>query len=259
MLVLDHVSKRFPNGVNALEAVSASIPQGQIVAIVGGSGCGKSTLLRTIAGLDRATTGRVLIDGEEIKSPHGKIGLIFQEARLLPWLDVAANVGFGLASDSTPERRRKVQHALAAVDLADKAKSWPRQLSGGQAQRVAIARALVARPEVLLLDEPFSALDFFTRADLQDSLLALWRDTSPSLIIVTHDVDEAVLLADRVVVMRPNPGRLFDDIAVDLPRPRNRTSAAFDHVKHLVVSALDRSMQREGRDQATALVAGDGI
>jgi sulfonate transport system ATP-binding protein len=128
---------------------------------------------------------------------------------------------------------------------------WPRELSGGQAQRVAIARALVPRPEVLLLDEPFSALDAFTRADLQDHVLALWADLKPTLIIVTHDVDESVVLADRVVVMRPRPGRLFEEIAADLPRPRDRQSAAFDFVKRRVLAALDRSLDR-------AIVTDDG-
>ena len=259
MLQLEGVSKHYRGGVHALDAVSARIPNGQIVAIVGGSGCGKSTLLRAIAGLDRATRGRILVDGEEITAPHPKVGMIFQEPRLLPWLTVADNVGFGLADEAADERRRKVLRALAAVDLDDKAQSWPRELSGGQAQRVAIARALVTRPQVLLLDEPFSALDFFTRADLQTDLLAVWDDSRPTLLIVTHDLDEAVLLADRVFVMRPQPGRLFDDIAIDLPRPRDRTAAAFDPVKHRIVTALDRSMLRTPRPRDAALAEGDGI
>ncbi|MGY4449426.1 ABC-type nitrate/sulfonate/bicarbonate transport system ATPase subunit [Bradyrhizobium sp. i1.3.1] len=147
------------------------------------------------------------LDSEAINSPHAKIGIIFQEPRLLPWLSVADNIGFGLADLPATERREKVARALARVGLTDKAQAWPRELSGGQAQRVAIARALVPQPEVLLLDEPFSALDAFTRRDLQDHLLDLWADTRPTLILVTHDVDEAVVLADRVLVMRPRPGR----------------------------------------------------
>jgi sulfonate transport system ATP-binding protein len=130
------------------------------------------------------------------------------------------------------------------VGLTDKADMWPRELSGGQAQRVAIARALVPRPEVLLLDEPFSALDAFTRADLQDHLLDLWADLRPTLILVTHDVDEAVVLADRIMVMRPRPGRIYEEIEAELPRPRDRQSAAFDFVKRRVLAALDRSLQR---------------
>ncbi len=200
MLVLDRLSKTYPNGVHALGGVSTEVDLGEIVAVIGGSGCGKSTLLRAIGGLDPASAGTVVLDGEPISAPHEKIGIIFQEPRLLPWLKVAGNVG--------------------------------------------IARALVPRPEVLLLDEPFSALDAFTRADLQDHLLDLWADAKPTLILVTHDVDEAIVLADRVMVMCPRPGRVFDDIAVDLPRPRDRQSAAFDFVKRRVLAALDRSLNR---------------
>ena len=143
----------------------------------------------------------------------------------------------------------KVAAALARVGLADKADAWPRELSGGQAQRVAIARALVPQPEVLLLDEPFSALDAFTRRDLQDHLLDLWADTRPTLVLVTHDVDEAVVLADRVLVMRPRPGRLFEEINVNLTRPRDRNSALFDSFKRHVLTALDRSLDRSVPDR----------
>ncbi len=244
MLVLDRVSKTYPNGVHALGGVSVEVDPGEIVAVIGGSGCGKSTLLRAISGLDPASEGTVLLDGERISAPHQKIGIIFQEPRLLPWLKVAGNVGFGLGDRPKQERAARVATTLKRVGLADKAAMWPRELSGGQAQRVAIARALVPRPEVLLLDEPFSALDAFTRTDLQDHLLDLWADAKPTLILVTHDVDEAIVLADRVMVMCPRPGRIFDEIAVDLPRPRDRQSAAFDFVKRRVLAALDRSLSR---------------
>ena len=246
MLVLDRVGKTYPNGVHALESVSLEVRPGEIVAIVGGSGCGKSTLLRAICGLDNATIGKVLLDGATIRAPHEKIGIVFQEPRLLPWLSVADNVGFGLDHLPKAEARARVATALARVGLSDKADVWPRELSGGQAQRVAIARALVPRPEVLLLDEPFSALDAFTRADLQDHLLDLWADSRPTLILVTHDVDEAVVLADRILVMMPRPGRIFDEIDTDLPRPRDRRSDEFDHVRHRVLAALDRSLARAG-------------
>jgi sulfonate transport system ATP-binding protein len=244
MLVLDHISKTYPNGVHALGGVSLEVELGEIVAVIGGSGCGKSTLLRAIAGLDPASEGTVILDGERIGAPHEKIGIIFQEPRLLPWLKVADNVDFGLHGRPKVERAERVATALRRVGLADKAAVWPRELSGGQAQRVAIARALVPRPEVLLLDEPFSALDAFTRTDLQDHLLDLWADAKPTLIVVTHDVDEAIVLADRIMVMRPRPGRIFDETAVDLPRPRDRQSAAFDFVKRRVLAALDRSLDR---------------
>lgn len=260
MLALDHVSKTYPNGVNALENFSARVQPGEIVAIIGGSGCGKSTLLRAVAGLDRATAGAIVLDGETITAPHEKIGIIFQEPRLLPWLSVADNVAFGLMDKPAARRRQRALAALSRVGLAEKADAWPRELSGGQAQRVAIARALVPQPEVLLLDEPFSALDAFTRADLQDHLLDLWADTRPTLVLVTHDVDEAVVLADRILVMKPRPGRLFDEIKVDLTRPRDRTSPLFDSTKHQVLAALDRSLDRGNRRPADDLLTiGDGI
>jgi sulfonate transport system ATP-binding protein len=259
MLALDRVGKTYPNGVHALERFSAEINLGEILAIIGGSGCGKSTLLRAIAGLDIATTGSITLDHVRISAPHEKIGIIFQEPRLLPWLTVADNIGFGLSHLPVAIRREKVAAALARVGLADKADAWPRELSGGQAQRVAIARALVPQPEVLLLDEPFSALDAFTRRDLQDHLLDLWADTRPTLILVTHDVDEAVVLADRVLVMRPRPGRLFEEIRINLARPRDRASPHFDNFKKRVLTALDRSLDRNVPDEPGKAGAGEAM
>src|SRR3569623_475353 len=248
MLVLDHVGKTYPNGVNALQGPSARIKIGEIVAVIGGSGCGKSTLLRAVAGLDPVTSGAITLDGEAITAPHEKIGIIFQEPRLLPWLSVAENVGFGLSEGTRSQRRGRAEAALNRVGLPDKAAAWPRELSGGQAQRVAIARALVPRPEVLLLDEPFSALDAFARADLQDHLLDLWADFRPPLILVTHDVEEAVVLADRIFVMQPRPGRLFEEIVTGLARPRDRQAARFDNARKQVLAALDRSLARPVRE-----------
>ena len=244
MLVIDRIGKTYPNGVRAIDGVSIKVELGEIVAVVGGSGCGKSTLLRVASGLDPATQGTVTLNGTRITAPHEKIGMIFQEPRLLPWLSVANNVGFGLPHLPAAERNARVAQALERVGLTEKAAMWPRELSGGQAQRVAIARALVPQPEVLLLDEPFSALDAFTRVDLQDHLLDLWADLKPTLILVTHDVEEAIVLADRVLVMRPRPGRIFDEIETDLPRPRDRQSAAFDFAKRRIMAALDRSLER---------------
>jgi sulfonate transport system ATP-binding protein len=247
MLTIERVGKTYPNGVRALDGVNIEVAPGEVVAVVGGSGCGKSTLLRAISGLDTPSQGRVVLDGVEIVAPQEKIGIIFQEPRLLPWLTVAQNVGFGLEHRPRAERRERVARALARVGLSDKAGNWPRELSGGQAQRVAIARALVPRPEVLLLDEPFSALDAFTRTDLQDHLLDLWSEERPTLILVTHDVDEAIVLADRILVMKPRPGRIYEEIVADLPRPRDRQSAAFDFAKRRVLAALDRSLERDQR------------
>ncbi len=245
MLSISHIGKTYPNAVRALDGISLAVAPGEIVAVVGGSGCGKSTLLRLVSGLDNPTQGNVALDGDAITAPHEKIGIVFQEPRLLPWLTVADNVGFGLADRPKAERAERVARQLDRVGLTDKANVWPRELSGGQAQRVALARALVMRPEVLLLDEPFSALDAFTRIDLQDHLLDLWADTKPTLVVVTHDVDEAIVLADRVMVMRPQPGRVFAEIAIDLARPRDRQSAAYDFAKRRVLAALDRSLERK--------------
>jgi sulfonate transport system ATP-binding protein len=244
MLALERVGKTYPNGVRALDAITLGVQPGEILAVIGGSGCGKSTLLRAVSGLDAPTHGSVVLDNIGITRPHEKIGIIFQEPRLLPWLSVADNIGFGIEDRPKAQRAERVAHALERVGLTDKANVWPRELSGGQAQRVAIARALVPRPEVLLLDEPFSALDAFTRVDLQDHLLNLWNEFRPTLILVTHDVEEAIALADRIVVMRPRPGRLSDEIEIDLPRPRDRQSAAFDFAKRRVLAALDRSLDR---------------
>jgi sulfonate transport system ATP-binding protein len=261
VLILDRVGKIYPNGVRALDGLSLEVGLGEILVIIGGSGCGKSTLLRAVGGLDPPTQGRVVLNGQTITAPHEKIGLIFQEPRLLPWLRVADNVGFGLHHLPKPERDARVATAVERVGLADKARGWPRELSGGQAQRVAIARALVPSPEVLLLDEPFSALDAFTRADLQEHLLHLWADSKPTLVMVTHDVEEAIALADRIMVMRPHPGRVYEEIPCDLPRPRDRQSAAFDFVKRRVLAALDRSLERVivTDDAQTKAASGGGL
>jgi sulfonate transport system ATP-binding protein len=247
MLVLDRVGKTYPNGVHALDEVSLEVGPGELLVIIGGSGSGKSTLLRAASGLDVPTQGRVVLDGVTITAPHERIGIIFQEPRLLPWLRVADNVGFGLQDRPKPERQKRVTFAIERVGLADKAGVWPRELSGGQAQRVAIARALVTRPSVLLLDEPFSALDAFTRVELQDHLLDLWDEARPILVLVTHDIEEALVLGSRIAVMRSHPGRIAGIIDVPLPRPRDRLSPAFDEQKRRVLKLLESNLQRPVR------------
>lgn len=242
MLSLNAVGRVFPGGQQALTGISLEIPQGGIVALVGGSGCGKTTLLRLIAGLDRPSAGSISVDGKEITGPSEEVGIIFQEPRLLPWLSVEDNIGFPLAALPVEERRARVDRALLRVGLGGLGKRWPRELSGGQAQRVSIARSLIARPKVLLLDEPFSALDAFTRASLHDHLIALWEAERPTLVIVTHDVEEAAILGDRVVVMQPHPGRIFTEFKIDLPRPRDRLDDAFHATKRKILKALDGSL-----------------
>ena len=243
MLRLEHLSKTYQDGTRALADVTLTVGEGEIVALVGGSGCGKTTLLRLIAGLDRASAGAILLDGQPITDPHPAVGIVFQEPRLLPWLTVADNVAFGLEDVPAPERRARVAHALEMVGIPEHAGRWPRELSGGQQQRVAIARAFVTAPKLLLLDEPFSALDAFTRASLHEHLLGLWAESRPMVLLVTHDVQEAVALADRAVVMRPKPGRIDDELRVGLARPRERTSPAFEAATRRVLTALDRSLR----------------
>ncbi|MFO1070331.1 MAG: ABC transporter ATP-binding protein [Geminicoccaceae bacterium] len=242
MLTVRRLSKRFANGTTALREVDLDAGTGEIVAIVGGSGCGKSTLLRVVAGLERATSGEARLDGELIDGPHPKVGFVFQEPRLMPWLSVAGNVAFGLAHLPKPERERLVAAALHAVGLDRFATALPRELSGGMAQRVALARAVVARPAMLLMDEPFSALDALTRERQQEHLLEVWAQHRVTLLLVTHDVDEALALADRVVVMRAHGlgiERIFD---VPLERPRRRTGEAFQRLKERVLDALYAGM-----------------
>ena len=242
-LRLERLSKTYADGTRALAAIDLAVAPSEIVALLGGSGCGKTTLLRLVAGLDRPSDGTIRLDDESITEPHPGVGLVFQEPRLLPWLSVADNVGFGLAHLSRAERRDRADHALAKVGLQAQAGRWPKDLSGGQQQRVAIARAFVAAPRLLLLDEPFSALDAVTRAGLHDHLLGLWQESRPMVVLVTHDVAEAVTLADRILVMRPRPGRIDDEIAVTPPRPRDKSSATFERSARRVLASLNRSLR----------------
>ena len=239
MLRIDHISKQFDSGTTALADVSLRVQSAEIVALVGASGCGKSTLLRIVAGLEAPTSGHVFINDEPLAGPNAAVGVIFQEPRLMPWLTVRDNVRFGLAHLAGSEQDARAAAGLARVGLTDFAGVLPRQLSGGMAQRVAIARALVAQPQLLLLDEPFSALDPFTKMDLQDHLLRIWADDQPTLLLVTHDLEEALVLADRIVVLRGHPGRIHETVNVELPRPRQRTDAAFQAYKQRLLEALN--------------------
>jgi len=243
MLAIEHLGKTYADGTKALSNINLSVRSGEIAALIGGSGCGKTTILRLIAGLDHATGGQIVLDGEAITGPHPAVAVVFQEPRLLPWLTVADNIGFGLEALPQAERAERIGSALARIGLAEHAGRWPRDLSGGQQQRVAIARALVTRPKLLLLDEPFSALDAFTRASLHGALLDLWEDVKPTVLIVTHDVSEAVTLADRAFVMRAHPGRVHDELPVTLARPRQRTSTGFEQDVRRLLEALDDARQ----------------
>lgn len=244
MLEIAGVSKRFTGqGLEhtALQEVELSVGEGEILSLVGTSGCGKSTLLRLLCGLERPSDGQVLLHGQAVTGPSPEVGMVFQEPRLMPWLTVAENVRLALLDLPREGQEERIARVLEKVGLAAFAKALPRQLSGGMAQRVALARALVRRPSVLLLDEPFSALDSFTRLKLQDHLAELWAQERFTLILVTHDVEEAVILSDRVVVLRGHPGRIHRIFEVELPRPRRRSAAEVQLLKEEVIDALDLS------------------
>jgi len=224
-----------------LDNISLTIRPGEFVSIVGASGCGKSTLLRLIIGLEAEYQGEILLDGRRIAGTSLDRGIVFQEHRLFPWLNVEQNVSLGLLNADLPEheKRSTVREHIALVGLKGFENAYPHQLSGGMSQRVAIARALVNRPEVLLLDEPFGALDTLTRSHLQQELQRIWQAEGITAILVTHDVEEAVVLGDRVVVMQPRPGRIRRVIDVPLPRPRDRASQAFAALKDEVLAEFD--------------------
>ncbi|AYH45577.1 ABC transporter ATP-binding protein [Azoarcus sp. DN11] len=229
-LAIGPLSKTFSlnkSAVEVLKDIELQVPGGRFVSIVGASGCGKSTLLRIIAGLETAYDGQVTLGGRAVTAPGLDRGMVFQEHRLLPWLTVAENVAFGLKDARPREQARRVHEHLELVGLAGFASALPHQLSGGMAQRVAIARALVNQPQVLLLDEPFGALDAFTRIQLQQEVLRIWEVERTTMVLVTHDIDEAIFLGDEVVVMSNRPGTIKRVVPVRLARPRDRSSADF--------------------------------
>ncbi|WP_062013035.1 ABC transporter ATP-binding protein [Aureimonas sp. AU4] len=226
--------------VPVLRGVNLDVQEGEIVAILGASGCGKSTLLRLVAGLDRDYSGSARAEGRDIVGPDTDRGLVFQDHRLFPWLTAAENVDLALDSLGldAAERSERVRRHLDLVGLTEFARAYPRQLSGGMAQRAAIARALVTEPRVILMDEPFGALDSFLRMRLQEELLRIWERRAVSIVIVTHDIEEALFLADRVVVMASRPGRIVETVAVDAPRPRDRNGAELVELKRHLLSGL---------------------
>jgi sulfonate transport system ATP-binding protein len=245
MLRIENISKRFSNGTLALEGINLDAAPQTIVSVVGPSGSGKSTLLRMISGLEAPSTGQLSWNGQAIQRSQRKISFIFQEPRLMPWLKVSDNVRLGLGPAPDREDEKLVTEAIAKVGLERFAHALPRELSGGMAQRVAIARALVARPSLVLLDEPFSALDAFNRLKLQNHLLKIWATERTTLLIVTHDVEEALVFSDRVIVLMGQPGRISEDFSVSLPRPRRRTDPELQAWKQTILGALDPSLLEE--------------
>lgn len=237
---VDHVSKSF-GSLSVLEQVDIRIQQGEFAVIVGPSGCGKSTVLRMIAGLEHPSDGMVTANEEGIVRPDPSRMLIFQEHALYPWRTVEYNVGFGLelAGVSRQERGARVDMMLEKVGLSGFQQYYPHQLSGGMRQRASIARALVMDPEVLLLDEPFGALDAITKISMQNELLDLWEGTGKTVLLITHDIDEAIYLADTIYVMSPRPGRIVESITTDMPRPRNRNGAEFVALRERIMKHLN--------------------
>ncbi|VFS67898.1 Aliphatic sulfonates import ATP-binding protein SsuB [Raoultella planticola] len=223
-----HVHKSWQQ-VTALQNFSLDIAAGELVVLVGSSGCGKSTLLRMLIGLEPVTQGEIRVNGEPVRGVGKERGIVFQEPRLFPWLTVIDNVMLGLADEklSRGVKRQRALAMLERVQLQEFAHALPSRLSGGMAQRVAIARGLIARPQILMLDEPFGALDALTRHTLQQELLHIHRRTGTTTLLVTHDVEEAVALADRVVVLSPRPGRIREVVTLALPHPRQRDDESF--------------------------------
>ena len=239
------VSKDFPAPDNpqarvlALNAVSLSLAAGELVSIVGPSGCGKSTLLRVIAGLDSPNSGELWIGDEPISGPNAERGLVFQDPNLFPWLTVRRNIQAGLVARGVlQEKRHEVDEFMRLVGLAAFANAFPHHLSGGMAQRVALARALINHPKVLLLDEPLGALDAFTRMRMQDEVLRLWQARRTTMLLVTHDINEAIYMSDRIVIMTPSPGRIDQTIVVALHRPRQRSSPEFLRLRADILELL---------------------
>jgi len=236
IIEISHLTKVFQTGkkrVEALKDVSLQIKEGEFVSIIGASGCGKSTLLRIIGGLEGDFEGEALFEGKPITAPSRQKGFIFQDIRLLPWLTVEDNIKFSLPSKIS-NVNDIVSEKLKIVNLKGFEKAYPRQLSGGMAQRVAIARALANQPKVLLLDEPFGALDAITKIKLQEEMLRIWEREKITMILVTHDIDEAVYLGGRVVVMANHPGRVKKIHNVELPNPRSRISYEFNTQKEII-------------------------
>jgi sulfonate transport system ATP-binding protein len=245
LVSFSRVGKFFLVDGSELETIrefSLDIAQGEFVAIVGSSGCGKSTLLRLLIGLDRQFRGEILVDGKPVDGIGGQCGIVFQEHRLFPWLTVEENIGLGLVNEvlSAEQRQRRIDDFIQLVGLKDFARAYPHQLSGGMAQRVAIARGLVSSPRILLLDEPFGALDALTRQQMQDELLAIRERAKITTILVTHDIEEAIFLADRVVVMEPRPGRIKRIVANPLAHPRQRSGFEFLQLREELLHELTR-------------------
>ena len=243
------VNKQYNNGkesVKVLDHISFGVKKGEIVTLLGKSGCGKSTILNMVGGFEQADSGTILLDGQPIKKPSKKCTMLFQQINLLPWRTVLKNVELGLEGEkiSKEEKKVRVMEALELVGLDQYLEQFPSGLSGGMQQRVAIARALAMQPEVILMDEPFAALDTFNRYLLQDELIRIQEKAQTTILIVTHDIDEAVYLSDRILIMSSHPGRIFKDIPIHLCKPRDRASSDVQYYRKRILEDFELSGKR---------------
>jgi NitT/TauT family transport system ATP-binding protein len=240
LLRVHGASKRYPGGIEALRNAELVVERGEFVCLIGASGCGKSTLLRMIAGFETATEGEVIMRGKPVTGPGPDRGMVFQDYGLFPWLTVRGNIGFGPAACGKPrtEVARIAERFVTMMGLERFADVYPHQLSGGMKQRVAIGRVLANNAHLALMDEPFGALDAMTRERLQEELLAIWRATELSVVFVTHSLEEAIFLADRVVVMSPGPGRIVAEECIVLDRPRDVSSPEFNAIRRRLAALL---------------------
>ncbi|KAF1072117.1 MAG: Taurine import ATP-binding protein TauB [Pseudomonas citronellolis] len=249
---VEGLSIHLGQGRDAFEAAQRldfSIAPGEFVCVLGPSGCGKSTLLGALAGHLQPSAGRLRVDGELVQGPSPQRGMVFQQHTLLPWRRVRDNVAFGLKMQGVPraERRRRADEMLRLVGLQDFAERWPSQLSGGMQQRVEIARVLINQPRLLLMDEPFGALDAQTRLMMQELLLQIWTRLRTSVLFITHDIDEALFLADRILVMSPRPGRILEELRLDFPRPRQAELTTLPDFARLKRHCLELLRHEDGR------------
>ncbi len=252
VLKMDGVSKSFAKvekeGItNAVEDIDLEMGSGEFISLVGTSGCGKSTVLRMIAGLIPPTIGTISVNEKEITGPDPNRGMVFQKPTLFPWLTVEKNISFSLRMQKKYKgNEEKVERMLKIIGLEEFRDDYPGQLSGGMAQRVALVRSLINQPEIMLLDEPLGALDAFTRMNMQDEILDIWKKRKQLVIMVTHDVDEAIYMGTRVIAMEANPGHIRADISIDLPYPRNRSSAEFVGYRNQILELLNYGGNKKG-------------
>ncbi|MGI8819301.1 MAG: ABC transporter ATP-binding protein [Chthoniobacterales bacterium] len=235
--------KRAGEQIHVLADVSAEVAQGEFVCLVGPSGCGKSTLLNVVGGFMAATSGAVIVEGEPVRGPDPRRIFVFQENGVFPWLSVRENIGFGVRGRTDAERAEIVAHYVAMVGLGGFEQAYPRELSGGMRQRVEIARALAANPDIIYMDEPFGALDFITRMKMRADLVRIWQSEKKTILFVTHDIEEAVQLADRVLVMSQRPATIQEVVPIDLPRPRDLDSPGYLKKRDQIFRVMGMSLR----------------